>query len=252
MSESTLNILVPIAGGGGAFKNAGYSFPKPLIDVAGKTMIEVVVNNLRPSVPHRFIFVCLKDQYDQYDLYHILQRATRDQFEVIPILGKTEGAACTALLASRFINNENELVIANGDQFLEYKLDDFIAAARAKSADGEILTFPSSHPKWSYARVSADNQVTEVAEKKVISEHATAGIYYFKHGTDFVKAAQNMIHKDIRHNGEFYICPTFNELILANQKVYINEVAASTMHGMGTPEELNNFVAFVKEKNVVI
>lgn len=252
MAEKILNILVPIAGGGAAFKNAGYSFPKPLIDVGGKTMIEVVVNNLRPTFAHRFIFVCLKEQYEQYDLYHILQKATQDKFEVLPILGKTEGAACTALLASRFINDENELVIANGDQYLEYRLDDFVGKAREKNADGEILTFPSSHPKWSYARVDENNQVTEVAEKKVISEHATAGIYYFKHGADFVKAAQNMIHKDIRHNGEFYICPVYNELILANKKVFINEISTHDMHGLGTPEELHNFVAFVKEKSITI
>jgi dTDP-glucose pyrophosphorylase len=246
--EKTLNIVIPMAGRGSRFQDAGYAFPKPLIDVNGKTMIEVVVNNLRPSVPYRFIFICQKEHYDTYDLYNILKNATRDKFEIVKINGVTEGAACTVLTAAQYIDNDDDLIIANSDQYISTNFDEFIQEARASEKDGVIMTFKSSHPKWSYARVDKDDSVTEVAEKRVISDKATVGIYYFKHGSDFVKAAQDMIHKRIKHNNEYYVCPAYNELILKDQKIGVHDIEVDKMHGLGTPEDLNAFLNKVSQK----
>ena len=244
----TLNIVIPMAGRGSRFQDAGYAFPKPLIDVNGKTMIEVVVNNLRPSVPYKFIFICQKEHYDTYDLYNILKNATKDKFEIVKINGVTEGAACTVLTAAQYIDNDDDLIIANSDQYIQTNFDEFIEEARASEKDGVIMTFKASHPKWSYARVDKDNTVTEVAEKRVISDKATVGIYYFKHGSDFVKAAQDMIHKRIKHNNEYYVCPAYNELILKDQKIGVHDIAVDKMHGLGTPEDLNAFLNKVSQK----
>jgi dTDP-glucose pyrophosphorylase len=90
--------------------------------------------------------------------------------------------------------------------------------------------------------------VLETAEKKVISNNATAGIYYFKHGKDFVKAAQAMIHKGCHHNGEYYVCPAFNELILDGKKIYTYEVESKKMHGLGTPEEVKDYTNSAHQK----
>ena len=114
-----LNIVVPMAGKGSRFQEAGYTFPKPLIDINGKTMIEVVVNNLKPKVDYKFIFICQKEHYDKYDLYHILQNVSDNKFEIIQLNGVTEGAACTVLTAMQYINNDDDLLIANSDQFVE-------------------------------------------------------------------------------------------------------------------------------------
>lgn len=240
--EPILNIVVPMAGRGGAFISAGYTFPKPLIDMGGKTMIETVVENLRPKTAHRFIFIALKEHLDKYDLYHVLQKATDNKFEVVPLLGPTQGAACTVLMAIKYINNDQELLIANADQIIDGGIDNFIAQARSKGGDGFILTFKSSHPKWSYARTTEGDRVVEVAEKRLISDNATAGLYYYRQGSDFVKAAQNMIAKDIRHNNEFFVCPVYNELILEDKKIYTYEVPTNSVHGLGTPEDLNLFL----------
>ena len=236
-----LNIVIPMAGRGSRFQEAGYAFPKPLIDVRGKTMIEVVVENLRPKVPHRFIFICQREHYEKYDLYNILKKATNNQFEVVQISGITEGAACTVLTAAKYIDSADDLVIANSDQFIDGGIGAFLAKAQS-GGDGLIMTFPASHPKWSYARVDKDGRVIEVAEKKVISDHATVGVYYYKHGSDFVHGAQEMIKKNIRHNNEFYVCPVYNELLLAGKKIGIYEISADEMHGLGTPEDLEAFL----------
>lgn len=247
-----LNIVVPMAGRGSRFQEAGYTFPKPLIEVKGKTMIEVVTNNLKPKCDYRFIFICQKEHYNNYDLYHILQNASNNKFEIIQLDGVTEGAACTVLTASQYIDNDNDLLIANADQFVELDINKFIADGRLRGRDGLIMTFKASHPKWSYARVNKDNRVIEVAEKKVISDKATVGIYYFKRGSDYVKAAQSMILKDIRYNNEFYVCPVYNELILEDKNIYTKNIGAEKMHGLGTPEDLNMFLKKIDDGKVKI
>lgn len=250
--NKTLNIVIPMAGKGTPFIEAGYVFPKPLIDIKGKTMIEIVVDNLRPSCPHKFIFICRKEHYEKYDLYNILKNASKNQFEVIQLNGSTEGAACTVLTAAQYIDNDNNLLVANSDQFVDYNINEFIKEARKSDKDGLIMTFNSSHPKWSYARVDKNNMVMEVAEKKVISNQATVGVYYFKKGSDFVRSAHAMIEKNIRYNNEFYVCPVFNEMIINNKKVYVKKIPLEKMHGMGTPEELNGFLKKLEEGKIKI
>ena len=251
-NEGRVNIVIPMAGRGSRFADAGYAFPKPIIDIHGKTMIEVVIDNLRPTVPHKFIFICQKEHYEKYDLHNILKNATDNNFEVVQINGVTEGAACTVLTAASYINDENDLLIANSDQFVQTDIDAFIGAGREKGVDGLIMTFEASHPKWSYARTDRDGKVLEVAEKRVISKHATVGIYHFKRGKDFVESAQAMIHKNIRHNGEFYVCPVYNELILAGKNIRISGIKAQEMHGLGTPEDLKMFLQKLDEKKISI
>lgn len=251
-SEKVLNIVIPMAGKGTRFAEAGYAFPKPLIDIKGKAMIEVVVNNLRPTVPHRFIFICQREHYEKYDLHNVLKNATNNHFEVVLVQGVTEGAACTVMLAAQYINNNSEMLIANSDQYIEVSIDDFIVSAREKKSDGLIMTFKASHPKWSYARTASGGKVLEVAEKKVISDQATVGVYYYKKGSDFMKAAESMIHKNIRHNNEFYVCPVYNDLILEDKDVYVYEIEDKKMHGLGTPEDLQMFLKKIEEEKLVI
>lgn len=236
-----------MAGRGSRFQDAGYAFPKPLIDINGQTMIEVVVKNLRPETDHKFIFICQKEHYEKYDLHNILKNATNNKFEVVLINGITQGAACTVLCATQHINNDDDILIANSDQFVQFNINDFINESRENNKDGLIMTFKASHPKWSYARIDDKNKVLEVAEKKVISDKATVGIYYFKKGSDFVKSAQSMIKKNIQHNNEFYVCPVYNEVILSGGQVHISDIKPEEMHGLGTPEDLDQFLTKIKE-----
>ena len=251
-SKRIINIVIPMAGSGKPFKDAGYAFPKPLIGIRDMTMIEIVIKNLQPKTPHHFIFVCQKEMLEKYDLYNILKNATKNHFDIVPINGKTEGAACTVLLASKYINNDSELIIANSDQYIDADVNIFIKKSRENKRDGLIMTFKSSHPKWSYARIDKTGKVLETAEKKVISNNATAGLYYFKKGSDFVSSAQSMIHKNIRHNNEFYVCPVFNEMIINGKEIYIQNIDEKKMHGLGSPEDLNTFMNKLNNKQIHI
>jgi HAD superfamily hydrolase (TIGR01509 family) len=233
-----MNVLIPMAGAGSRFEAAGYTFPKPLIEVDGKPMIQVVVENLNIDAKH--IFIVQKEHYEKYNLRYLLNLITNNNCDIVQVEGVTEGAACTTLLAQEFIDNGDPLVIANSDQFVEWDSNEFMYSMIADNIDGGILSFEATHPKWSFAKLDEEGYVSEVAEKKPISNIATVGIYYWRKGSDYVKYASQMIEKDIRTNNEFYVCPVFNEAIEDNKKIKVFPI--KEMLGLGTPEDLNRFL----------
>lgn len=236
-SDSNLNILIPMAGAGSRFKEAGYIFPKPLIEINNKPMIQWVIESLK--LEGNYIFIVQKEHQEKYNINSVL-KILKPNCKIIELDSVTEGAACTTLLAKKFINSNNPLVIANSDQYIEWNSIKSMYNFNSKKIDGSILTFEATHPKWSYAKVDKNNFVLEVAEKKVISKNATVGVYYWKKGSDYIKYAESMIKKNIRVNKEFYVCPVFNEAIQDKKKIIIDEVLE--MHGLGIPEDLNNFL----------
>jgi len=237
-----MNVLVPMAGAGSRFSSAGYTFPKPLIEVNGKPMIQVVVNNL--NVEANFIFICQNEHYEKYNLKSVLNLIAPG-CDIVRVNGLTEGAACTTLLAKELINNDEPLLLANSDQFIEWNSNECLYAFTADSIDGGIVTFEATHPKWSFAKLGDDGFVSEVAEKNPISNMATVGIYYWKKGSDYVKYSEQMIEKNIRTNNEFYICPVFNEAIQDGKKIRAKHI--EKMWGIGTPEDLKYFLDNYKE-----
>lgn len=232
-----MNVLIPMAGAGSRFASAGYTFPKPLIEVNGKPMIQVVVDNL--NIEAKYTFIVQEEHYEKYNLKYLLNLIAPG-CNIVQVNGITEGAACTTLLAKEYINNDEPLLIANSDQFLEWNSNECLYAFNADGIDAGIVTFKNTHPKWSYARVGEDGFVAEVAEKKPISNDATVGVYFWKHGSDYVRCAEQMIAKNIRVNNEFYVCPVFNEAIEEGKKIRIKEI--QKMWGIGTPEDLNYFL----------
>ena len=233
-----MNVLIPMAGAGSRFEQAGYTFPKPLIEVNGKPMIQVVVENLNIDAKH--IFIVQKSHYEKYNLKYLLNLITNNNCEIVQVDGITEGAACTTLLAKELIDNDEPLVMANSDQFLEWDSNEFMYSMVADDVDGGIVSFEATHPKWSFAKLGEDGFVTEVAEKKPISNIATVGVYYWRKGSDYVKYAEQMIEKDIRTNNEFYVCPVYNESIEDEKKIKIFPI--EKMWGLGTPEDLERYI----------
>jgi NDP-sugar pyrophosphorylase family protein len=239
-----MKILIPMAGRGKRFETAGYSFPKPLIDIDGKTMIQVIIENL--NFPAEHIFICQKEHYEKYALKDLLELISPN-CDIIQVDEVTDGAARTALLAKELINNDEELIIANSDQWVNWNNQHFLSFMRNNNADGGIVTFIATHPKWSFAKVNDEGEVTLIAEKKPISNIATVGIYYFKKGRYFVESAEQMIKKNIRTNDEFYIAPSYNEMIENNKKILHYPIAE--MRGLGTPEDLSRFLENIHQKS---
>jgi len=237
-----MNVLIPMAGAGSRFAAAGYTFPKPLIDVEGKPMIQVVVDNL--NIDATFIYVVQKEHRAKFNLDTLLNLITPN-CKIVEVDGMTEGAACTTLLAKEFINNDEPLLMANSDQFVEWDSNEFMYKMIEQKVDGGILSFTATHPKWSFAKVDEYGYVTEVAEKNPISDIATVGVYYWAKGSDYVKYAEQMIEKNIRTNNEFYVCPVFNEAIGDCKKIKTFNI--EKMWGLGTPEDLKYYLENFKK-----
>jgi len=237
--DSKLNVVIPMAGAGSRFAAAGYTFPKPLIEVRGTPMIKVVTDNL--NVEANFIFIVQKSHYEQYNLQSMLN-LIKPGCKIVQVDGMTEGAACTTLLAKHYFDNENPLLFANSDQYLIWNSNECLYSFQADGIDGGMVNFEAVHPKWSYAKIGEDGFVSEVAEKRVISNSATTGIYWWRRGSDFVKYAEQMIAKDIRVNGEFYVCPVYNEAIADGKKIRVKTLEPNSFFGLGTPEDLKYFL----------
>lgn len=236
-----INIVVPMAGMGSRFLNAGIRTPKPLIGIHGRPMIEYVVENIRPKQEYKFIFLCLTDHIEQYSIDEIL-RGIEPNSEIIPVSGVTEGAACTVLLAEKYIDNDNALMIANSDQYIDFKIDEYLS--KVETNDGLIMTMKASGNKWSYVKLDDEGYVIDLREKVEISNLATTGIYNFKHGSDFVKYSKTMIDRNLRVNNEFYVAPVYNLFIEDAKKIVTFDVGSvdNGMHGLGVPEDLDRFI----------
>lgn len=238
-----MRVLIPAAGLGQRFQEVGFTFPKPLIDVNGKPMIQRVVENMLPLMPKEFVFLVRREHLDQYALADMFSQIVPSDIKVklVPVDGTTEGAACTALLAKQFIlSDDDSLLIANSDQLVEYSSINFNLIRRNEDFSGIVFCFNAVHPKWSFVRCDEFGNVIEVAEKVPISNIATCGIYYYRRGFDFVRNAEAMIIQNRRVKGEFYIAPVYNEFIEAGKTIV--PFMVERMYGLGTPEDLERYL----------
>lgn len=234
-----LNIVIPMAGAGSRFAKVGYRLPKPLIPVHGVPMVRLVIDNLRPSRPHRFIFVCQAAHLPEFGLETSLRKWAGENAQIVTVDGLTQGAACSVLMARRLIDSDEPLMIANSDQYLDMQIDAYLKAI--EGYDGALMTMPASDPKWSYVERDAMGKIVRVVEKQVVSEEATVGVYNFRRGSDFVALADQMIAANARENGEFYVAPVYSGMARAGGQIGTYSIGDG-MHGIGTPDDLGAFL----------
>jgi NDP-sugar pyrophosphorylase family protein len=237
-----VTVVIPMAGLGSRFSSAGYVKPKPFIDVAGKPMIERVMDNLQiPGA--KFVLIARKEHLEQEpEIVALLKK--RGDVVFVPIDAVTEGAACTVLTAARYWDSEGPLLIANCDQIVDFSCDEFISDARKRGLSGSILTFVDNtrDPKWSFAKLNDKGYVEEVKEKVAISDLATVGLYYFSSAKIYTDSAIEMIVLNERVNNEFYVCPVYNYAIRNKALIGVYNIASDAMHGIGTPDDLQSFL----------
>jgi NDP-sugar pyrophosphorylase family protein len=236
-----INILIPLGGKSEFFNSPEYVYPRALIEIRGKTMIQRIIENFAEIKDKHYIFVINQDDCDTYHLDSILRLLTDSKCEIVKLSGQTKGAVCSALMAVEVINNQKSLIIANGDQVIESPLASITKEFQAKGLDAAVLTFESVHPKWSYVRVDETDRVIESAEKRPLSKNAIAGFYYFEKGQDFVTAAMQSIAKDAHVNDVFYIAPVLNELVLAGKKIGHHSIEAGLYHSFYSPAKITEY-----------
>ena len=234
--------LIPAAGAGSRFTSKGYKDPKPFIDINGQPMIISVLENIgmpvEPSENNKYILIFRKEQLE-HEVPKILSK--RSDVIILSVSETTKGAACTALVAKEFINNDEELWIGDCDHLIaDFNHIEFATKYFNKlKSDGGLICHLQQHPKWSYCKVK-DNKVIEVVEKQVISDIANTGDFYFKKGKYFVEAAERMIQNNDLSKGEFFLSPVYNYLISDDKN--INVYMVNNHIGLGTPEDLEKYL----------
>ncbi len=232
-----LRIVVPMAGEGKSYQRAGFTFPKPLVDVLGKPMIQWVVENM--NTEGKFVFIVLKEHFEKYSLNYLLNLIAPG-CEIIQLNEPTQGAAISVLEAQHLFNDQDPVVVVNSDQLIKWNSNEFFYAMAADECDGGIVTFESTHPKWSFVKTGKEGFVTETAEKKPISNQATAGVYYFKQGSELIKYAKQMIDSNVKTNNEYFVCPIYSEYIKDSKK--IRAFPIEKLWSFSTPEDLELFI----------
>lgn len=239
-----INILIPLAGKNQFFPEAEYPFPKPLIEFNGKTMVEHIIDNFSTIQKEKqFIFIVNSEDCKKYHLDNVLNILTDYKCKIIKLDNETKGAACSAMMAVEYIDNDTPLIISNADQLFNVDLDEVISSF--DSSDAGVITFESIHPRWSYVRLDSENKVTETAEKRPISKSAIAGFYYFKNGKDFITSSSKMIKKDASVNGLYYISPVLNEMVLESKTITTFRIENNKYHTFYTPAKIKEYERFM-------
>jgi len=236
-----LNILIPLGTSSQFFEGADYPYPKPLVEIDGKPMIQHVIENLSSiSEEKRFIFILREEDCARHHLDTTIRLLTDNDVIIIKLQSETKGAACSALLAIDFIANDQPLIIANGDQLFDVNIDEYLKGFQEDKVDAGCLCFESVHPRWSYIRLE-NNHIVEAAEKRPLSKMAVAGFYYFAKGLDFIEASKKMIRKDANVNGQFFIAPVLNELVLDNHRMNAYMIANEAYHSFYSPQKIEEY-----------
>ena len=240
-----MNVVIPMAGDSKIFKDAGFKYSKNFIEINRKPLFQRICESVKRIEAKKFIFIVSNEDSRKYHIDKSLKLII-PKCKVIVTEKQTAGSACSILLASEFIDNDDELIISNGDMMLEIELQIAIENFRKNKWDGGIITFESIHPRWSFVRLDENNYVIEAAEKKPISNNATAGFYYYKHGSDFVSSVKSMIRKDANVNGLYYACPAYNEMILKQKIIGCYKIDSENYYPLTTPKEILEYEEHLK------
>lgn len=230
-------VVMPIGGLGKRFVAAGYTFAKPLITIRNRPMLQWAVESLGlPWAQH--VFVCNQEDVERYPIQAMCRQITPHQSVVVET--KRQGAAAAVLLGLEHQREDEELVIANSDQWLQWDANRFMDQVWRGRFDGALPVFQSAHPKWSFAQLGPEGLVKWVAEKQPISPWATCGIYYWRTIKSFRECAARMMGDEAKRvNGEWYVAPVYNELLSQGGRVMVYDDLE--MWGLGTPEDLEEF-----------
>lgn len=239
-----MNIVILMAGAGKDFEEQGHSYPKYLLEIQNKPITQRVVESLK-NLGSNVICIIRKEDQERFFLGDMM-KILCPEVKVITVENLTKGAVCTALFAIEDINNDEELLVLNGDQLIKANLFTAIADFRNRKLDGGIVTFKSVHPRWSFAALDAEGLVVETSEKRPISDNATAGCYYYAKGSDFVRACFSVIEKDAETQGFYYISATYNELILEQKKIGIFEIPRKDYISFANYQMYENYLSHRK------
>jgi dTDP-glucose pyrophosphorylase len=238
-------LIIPLAGRGSRYTDAGYTTPKPLIEINGKPMLYHAFQSVKDVGYEKVIFIALKEHELTYGVSKLIKEQIVADFELVLLDDVTEGQLCTVLTASHFFKPNQPILIAAADSYIESNIAEEVKTSKA---DGIISVINLPGEQWSFAKTDEEGKVTEVAEKTRISNHASTGIYYFNETKRFEQHAKVLLQQKETTKGEYYIMPLYNKLITEGAQIELSH--AKSMWDMGTPESKQKFETYINEANI--
>lgn len=239
-----MNILIPIVSNGRQTEQTQYI--KSLLEIQKKTILQYVYESLNQIDSAKFVIVIRKDDVKKYHLDDMV-RLLIPNCKIVISDGETSGSACSCLLAVDLLPWDEPLIIAGGDQLMLENPQNVISTFTEKDYDGGVVIFDDIHPRWSFVKLDHDGMVIEAAEKRPISRNATTGFYYFKKAQYFVEAVEEMIKKGASVNGQYYVCPCFNEMVLANKKIGTYRISKIEYFNFNQRSSIDEYEKYLKE-----
>jgi dTDP-glucose pyrophosphorylase len=237
--------LIPMAGAGSRFAEKGYTVPKPLLPILNEPMVIKACKALPEA--EKSIFILRDFHIKEFHIDEAIKTYVPHS-EIISLNALTEGQASTCLMAKEFINTQEELIIGASDNGMFYDKNKF-EECKSK-ADAIVFTFKNNNSvlekpqAYGWAITNEQNEIQEMKVKYMMpnpmDNHAVVGAFWFKHGCDFVSAAENMISQNRRINNEFYVDECLNDLIKMGKKVLAFEVNQYLC--WGTPNDYETFL----------
>lgn len=246
-----MNVVILMAAGFNELSETNdRSFPKFLTEINNKTIVQHVVDGIAPLIDknYKIIFVTRKVDDEKYFLSKTLKLLAPNS-SVIVNSGQTSGGAISALLSIEEVSEKDSLLIINGDQIIEENLYVLLKNFIDAEVDAGTVVFNSVHPRWSYVKCDRDGYVIEAAEKKPISNLATAGFYYYKVASDFFDSVKKMILKNSVFNDQFYVCPAFNEMVLIDKKISIFKIDQKKYHSLMTKKMIQDYEDYLLKQD---
>ncbi|CAN1486490.1 RfbA dTDP-glucose pyrophosphorylase [Microbacteriaceae bacterium] len=244
MSEG-VQLVIPMAGEGRRFLNAGVQTPKPLIDVGGIRMFELVIANLISAEVSQIVLI-VRAEFELESIALQMEQKLGVPIKLVSVEQTTLGPAKSVALTEDLLQANAPVVVANSDQYVRFDPKYFYETlVKGISCSGVILTMEDDDPQWSYADLTADNDVIRVVEKQVVSPYATVGIYGFRRASEMFRAFEEMERMGDKVGGEFYVGPAYNYLSKLEGPVKSMNLGpvGLIMHGLGTPDDLKRFLA---------
>ncbi len=222
-------------------------YPFYLAEINELTILEQQVKYVKVLQPRRLLFCMKESEIKQFHTDSVI-RQLDPSATIIPIIAQTRGAVCSALLGVEYIDNDEELILMAIDDFMDENSAEIIDQFRRANADAGVVSFNSVHPRYSFAKTDERGVPVEFAEKTPISKNALVSFYYFRHGSDFVECAKEVIRKDNPVNGRFYISQTLNEIILKQKRIAMRKITNDRFHPLKTEMQMAEYIAELNEK----
>lgn len=216
------------------------SYPLCLAEIDGVSLIERIIGNTRAIPDVKYIFALLDKEVKRFHLDQAVSLLAPNS-KIVCVPDSTKGSACTALLAASQINPDDSLLIISANELVECDLYEVVRYFEESNLDAGTLIFHSIHPRYSYVRLNEDLMVTEAAQQNPISSHATTGIFWFKRASEFIDSAKAAIRKDSTTSGNFYLAPTFNELILKQKRIGVFKIENEKYHPLKNSRQVERF-----------